>query len=80
MGVRKICSCQDAVQSRGRMPGNLRSGHEWSDVRSAAVASRINREIRRFTEKTKIPEDVIAAKRQLVELGFADHLISEVAR
>jgi hypothetical protein len=62
------------------MPGNLRSGHEWSDVRSAAVASRINREIRRFTEKTKIPEDVIAAKRQLVELGFADHLISEVAR
>jgi uncharacterized SAM-binding protein YcdF (DUF218 family) len=33
-----------------------------------------------FTEKTKVPEEVIAAKRQLVELGFANHLISEVAQ
>jgi hypothetical protein len=32
-----------------------------------------------FTEKTKVPEEVIAAKRQLVQLGFANHLISEVA-
>jgi uncharacterized SAM-binding protein YcdF (DUF218 family) len=31
-----------------------------------------------FTEKTKVPDEVIAAKRQLVELGFANHLISEV--
>jgi hypothetical protein len=31
-----------------------------------------------FTEKTKVPDKVIAAKRQLVELGFANHLISEV--
>jgi uncharacterized SAM-binding protein YcdF (DUF218 family) len=28
-----------------------------------------------FTEKTKVPEEVISAKRQLVELGFAKHLI-----
>ena len=33
-----------------------------------------------FTEKTNIPEEVIAAKRQLVELGFANHLVSQVAR
>ena len=33
-----------------------------------------------FTEKTKVPEVVIAAKRQLLELGFANHLISEVTR
>ena len=32
-----------------------------------------------FTEKTKVPEEVIAAKRQLIELGFANHLVSEVA-
>ena len=32
-----------------------------------------------FTEKTNVPEEVIAAKRQLVELGFTNHLISEVA-
>ena len=31
-----------------------------------------------FTEKTKVPDKVIAAKRRLVELGFANHLISEV--
>src|SRR5580698_9710709 len=35
---------------------------------------------RGFTEKTNIPEEVIAAKRQLVELGFANHLVSQVAR
>jgi uncharacterized SAM-binding protein YcdF (DUF218 family) len=28
-----------------------------------------------FMEKTKVPEQVIAAKRQLVALGFAKHLI-----
>jgi|HubBroStandDraft_6_1064221.scaffolds.fasta_scaffold05828_4 uncharacterized SAM-binding protein YcdF (DUF218 family) len=33
-----------------------------------------------FTVKTNIPEEVIAAKRQLVELGFANHLVSQVAR
>ncbi len=33
-----------------------------------------------FTERTKVPEEVIAAKRQLVELGFTNHLISEVAQ
>lgn len=32
-----------------------------------------------FTQKTKVPEEVFAAKRLLVELGFTDHLISEVA-
>jgi uncharacterized SAM-binding protein YcdF (DUF218 family) len=30
-----------------------------------------------FTEKAKVPEQVIAAKRQLVELGFAKHLVSK---
>jgi uncharacterized SAM-binding protein YcdF (DUF218 family) len=30
-----------------------------------------------FTEKTQVPEEVIAAKRQLIALGFANHLVSE---
>jgi hypothetical protein len=33
-----------------------------------------------FTEKTNVPEEVIAAKRQLADLGFANHLIAEVAQ
>ena len=33
-----------------------------------------------FTEKTTVPEEVIAAKRQLVELGFVNRLISEVGQ
>ena len=33
-----------------------------------------------FTEKTKVPEEVVVAKQQLVEFGFANHLISEVAQ
>ena|SRR5258708_3297740 len=33
-----------------------------------------------FTEKTQVPEEVIAAKRQLIELGFANHLVSEPSR
>jgi uncharacterized SAM-binding protein YcdF (DUF218 family) len=32
-----------------------------------------------FTEKTIVPKEVIAAKRQLVELGFANHLALEFA-
>jgi hypothetical protein len=32
-----------------------------------------------FAEETKVPEEVLAAKRQLVELGFANHLVSEAA-
>ena len=32
-----------------------------------------------FTKKTEMPEEVIAAKRQLVELGFAKHLLPQVA-
>ena len=31
-----------------------------------------------FTEKAAVPEEVIAAKRRLVELGFGNHLISNV--
>jgi hypothetical protein len=31
-----------------------------------------------FTAKAQVPEEVIAAKRQLIELGFSKHLISEV--
>ena len=30
-----------------------------------------------FTEKAEVPEEVLAAKCQLVELGFAKHLVSE---
>jgi uncharacterized SAM-binding protein YcdF (DUF218 family) len=30
-----------------------------------------------FTEKTLVPEEVIAAKRRLIELGYANHLVSE---
>ena len=33
-----------------------------------------------FTEKTTVPEEVIAAKRQLVELGFVNRLISQVGQ
>lgn len=33
-----------------------------------------------FTEKTEVPEEVIDAKRQLLELGFANHLISQPAQ
>ena len=32
-----------------------------------------------FTENAEVPEEVIAAKRQLVELGFANYLVSEAA-
>jgi uncharacterized SAM-binding protein YcdF (DUF218 family) len=32
-----------------------------------------------FIEKAKVPDEVIAAKLQLVKLGFTNHLISEVA-
>src|SRR5262245_14750750 len=28
-----------------------------------------------FTEETEVPEEVIVAKRQLIELGFIDHLV-----
>lgn len=30
-----------------------------------------------FTQKTLVPEEVIAAKRHLIEFGFANHLVSE---
>lgn len=33
-----------------------------------------------FTEKITVPEEVIAAKRQLVELGFVNRLISQVGQ
>ena len=33
-----------------------------------------------FTENTTVPDEVIAAKRQLVMLGVTNHLISEVAQ